>query len=72
MAVLTKWGDNHQHYVIGELYIFDKIYLSYCLTRLHLGFSAELRIWQALASQMEPQSGIIFGQNQPDPPDRLV
>ena len=42
---------------------------SYCHTRLHLGFSAKLRIWQASACKMEPQSGNIFGQNRPDPAD---
>ena len=31
----------------------------YCHTRLHLGFSAKLRIWQASACKMEPRSGII-------------
>ena len=32
----------------------------YCHTRLHLGFSAELRIRQLPACEMEPQSGLIF------------
>ena len=36
---------------------------------LHLGFSALLKIWQVLACKMEPRSGIIFGQNRPDPAD---
>ena len=31
----------------------------YCHTRLHLGFSAKLRIWQALPCKMEPRSGNI-------------
>ena len=31
-----------------------------CHTRLHLGFSAKLRIWQVPACKMEPRSGIIF------------
>ena len=33
--------------------------LSYCHTRLHLGFSVKLRIWQVPACKMEPQKGII-------------
>ena len=45
----------------------------YCHTRLHLGFSAKLRIWLASASKMEPQSGIIYWSEpdptRPDPPD---
>ena len=32
----------------------------YCHTRLHLGFSAKLRIWQAPACKMEPRSGMIM------------
>ena len=32
----------------------------YCHTRLHLGFSANLRIWQVPACKMEPQRGIIL------------
>ena len=35
----------------------------YCHTRLHLGFSAKLKIWQASACKMEPRSGIIFCKN---------
>ena len=31
-----------------------------CHTRLHLGFSAKLRIWQVPACKMEPQRGIIL------------
>ena len=47
--------------------------LIYCHTRLHLGFSAKLRIWQVPASKMEPRSGIIFCLNRPAgrPPDHL-
>ena len=37
--------------------------INYCHTRLHLGFSAKLRIWQVSACKMEPRSGIIIGQN---------
>ena len=48
----------------------------YCHTRLHLGFSAKLRIWQASACKMEPRSGIIFcqkpaGRPADRPPDRV-
>ena len=32
----------------------------YCHTRLHLGCSAKLRIWQVSACKMEPQSGTII------------
>ena len=31
-----------------------------CHTRLHLGYSAKLRIWQVSACKMEPQSGTII------------
>ena len=48
--------------------ILDNI-LYYCHTRLHLGFSAKLRIQQVLACKMEPRSGIIFCKNRPDRPD---
>ena len=34
--------------------------MTYCHTRLHLGFSAKLRIWQVSACKMEPRSGIIL------------
>ena len=37
----------------------------YCHTRLHLGFSAKLRIWQVPACKMEPRSGIISWKNHP-------
>ena len=57
-------------------------YEGYCHTRLHLGFSAKLRIEQESSCKMEPRSGIIFGQDPtrpdttlPDPtrlPDGLV
>ena len=33
---------------------------SYCHTRLNLGFSAKLKIWQVPTCKMEPQSGIIL------------
>ena len=35
-------------------------YTRCCHTRLHLGFSANLRIWQVSACKMEPQRGIIL------------
>ena len=34
-----------------------------CHTRLHLRFSAKLRIWQVPACKMEPQSGSIYCKN---------
>ena len=37
-----------------------RMFRGYCHTRLHLGFSAKLRIEQVPASKMEPQSGIII------------
>ena len=40
-------------------------FFSYCHTRLHLGFKAKLKIWQASACKMEPQSGIIIVRNRP-------
>ena len=40
----------------------------YCHTRLHLGFSANLRILQVPKCKMEPRSGNIFCKNQPDRP----
>ena len=42
--------------------------MCFCHTRLHLGFSAKLRIWQVPACKMEPRSGIIFCKN-PTRPD---
>ena len=39
-----------------------------CHTRLHLGFSANLRIWQVSACKMEPWSGIISCKNPPTHP----
>ena len=46
------------------------LYLScfYCHTRLHLGFSAKLRIWQVPACKMEPRSGNISWKNHPPRP----
>ena len=35
------------------------LWSNYCHTRLHLGFSAKLRIWQVPTCKMEPQSGFI-------------
>ena len=35
----------------------------YCHTRLHLGSSARLKIWQVPACKMEPRSGIISCNN---------
>ena len=37
-------------------------------TRLHLGFSAKLKIWQAPGCKMEPQSGIITCNIPTHPP----
>ena len=44
----------------------------FCHTRLHLEFSAKLRIWQVPTCKMEPQSGIIALINHPPghPPTR--
>ena len=39
--------------------------INYCHTRLHLGFSAKLRIWQVPTCKMEPRSGIIIAKIQP-------
>ena len=41
-----------------------------CHTRLHLGFSAKLRIWQVPTCKKDPRSGIISCNNGPatDPP----
>ena len=36
-----------------------------CHTRLHLGFSAKLRIWQVPACKMEPQNGVILWLGPP-------
>ena len=38
-------------------------WFTYCHTRLHLGFSAKLRIWQVTTCKLEPRSGIIIWQN---------
>ena len=35
-------------------------YCNFCHTRLHIGFSAKLGIWQVSACKMEPRSGIII------------
>ena len=43
---------------------------SYCHTRLHLGFSAKLRIWQVPACKMEPRSWINSWKNHP-PTDHM-
>ena len=40
----------------------------FCHTRLHLGFSAKLRILQVPACKMEPRSGIIICLRPPTPP----
>ena len=40
----------------------------YCHTRLYLGFSAKLIIWQVPAWKMDPRRGIIFCKNRPDQP----
>ena len=44
---------------------------TYCHTRLHLGFSAKLRIWQASACKMEPRSGYISCKTPTHPPCHL-
>ena len=45
--------------------LFAPFYRSNCHTRLHLGFSAKLRIWQVSACKMEPRSGNISWKNHP-------
>ena len=46
-----------------------KVSIHYCRTRLHLGFSAKLRIWQVSACKMEPRSGTkITGPASHPPP----
>ena len=54
--------------VVGKKITNKLLKESYCHTRLHLGFSAKLRIWQVPACKMEPRSGIIFCKNRPDRP----
>ena len=46
-------------------------FLDFCHTRLHLGYSARLRIWQVPACKMEPRSGIIFLLKTHPPPQHL-
>ena len=50
---LTKFRGEKDDVVVGGCRMW------YCHTRLHLGFSAELRIWQV------PGSGLIFRRNHP-------
>ena len=45
-----------------------RLSLLYCHTRLHLGFSAKLRIWQVPACKMEPQHCIIVMKPPTHPP----
>ena len=61
--------DDQEYVVQGEDEQGHFILLPYCHTRLHLGFSAKLRIWQVSACNMEPLSGISFVQDQPDTAD---
>ena len=42
--------------------------INFCHTRLHLGFSAKMRIWQVAACKMEPQRGIVLDQKPPTHP----
>ena len=49
-VVLLVWGNGYVYYH----------------TRLHLWFSAKLRIWQVPACNMETRSGIIFCKNRPN------
>ena len=58
----TKTDDNYKDLRIIWLILN-------CHTRLHLEFSAKLRIWQVPACKMELRSGNNFGQNWPDPAD---
>ena len=52
-----------------EFYFIHYGLNGYCHTRLHLGISAKLRIWQVSACKMEPQSVIIICLNRP--PDHI-
>ena len=64
--------------LVGEcvaitFYIFKKETLTFIATLgLNLGFSAKLRIWQVSSCKMEPQSGTIFGESQPEATTQLV
>ena len=51
--------------ILVLLFFSTSFWLKYCHTRLHLGFSAKLRIWQLPACKMEPQSGIILWLGPP-------
>ena len=65
------WLDQHPNnqltYSPRELIQIFHIYrfVRYRHTRLHLGFSAKLRILQVPACKMEPQSGNISWKNHP-------
>ena len=52
-------------FLLVNFYRFTRLNIGNCHTRLHLGYSAKLRIEQVPACKMEPRSGISFGQNQP-------
>ena len=53
-----------------SLYIF--LFPFYCHPRLHLGFSAQLRIWQVPTCKMEPRSSYIMQLEPPThPPHQL-
>ena len=69
---LLSVSTNHLHlHTVVNVVLFQ---LSYCHTRLHLGFSAKLRVWQVPACKMEPRSGLISCKNRPDPtrPDQTL
>ena len=57
---------NSRQFKLGQVKICngDICHLSrftvYCHTRLNLGFSAKLKIWQVPACKMESQRGIIL------------
>ena len=66
---IKMWGEeqkenllNHKIFVstiLQQMFIL-LMESSFCHTRLHLGFSAKLRIWQVPACKMEPRSGTII------------
>ena len=54
--------------VLSEIALLWLYVIEYCHTRLHLGFSAKLSIWQVTGCKMEPRSGYIACNNPPTHP----
>ena len=72
----VRQGEEHQWSLDHslEFSLEEKIFpvCIYGHTRLNLGFSAKLRIWQVPACKMEPRSGIISWKNhQPTHPHHM-